>query len=92
MDRATELNLIDELLNLKADKSAFLDEAVARNDVEHYLSEERFQQERDRIFRKRPLVAAHASEMANAGDFLRREVAGQPVLLTRDRSGKVHAF
>ena len=92
MDRATELNLIDELLNLKADKSAFLDEAVARNGVEHYLSEERFQHERDRIFRKRPLVAAHASEIANAGDFLRREVAGQPVLLTRDRSGKVHAF
>ena len=92
MDRATELNLIDELLNLKADESAFLDEAVTRNGVEHYFSEERFQQERDRIFRKRPLVAAHASEMANAGDFLRREVAGQPVLLTRDRSGKVHAF
>ncbi|NQY15390.1 MAG: hypothetical protein HRT81_16265 [Henriciella sp.] len=46
MDRETELQLIDELLDIKAAKSFYLDEAVARNPVEHYVSEERFQLER----------------------------------------------
>ncbi|MEL7033834.1 MAG: SRPBCC family protein [Pseudomonadota bacterium] len=92
MNRETELHLIDELLDIKAANSFYLDEAVTRNPVEHYLSEDRFQLERDRIFKQVPMVAAHSSEMANPGDFLRREVAGLPVLLTRDKSGAVHAF
>lgn len=92
MNRDTELQLIDELLDIKAAKSFYLDEAVTRNPVEHYLSEDRFQLERDRIFKQMPMVAAHSSEMASPGDFLRREVAGLPVLLARDKSGAVHAF
>ena len=92
MDRETELELINELLALKAQKTHYLDEAVTRNPVEHYLSEERFQLERDHIFRKTPMIAAHISELASPGDFLRREVAGLPVLLARDKSGSVNAF
>ena len=92
MNRETELQLIDELLDIQAAKSFYLDETVTRNPVEHYLNEDRFQQERERIFKRVPMVAAHRSEMANPGDFLRREVAGLPVLLTRDKSGAVHAF
>lgn len=92
MDRTTELILIDELLALKANKTPYLDAAVTRNSVNHYLSEDRFRRERDEIFRKTPMVVAHVSEMANPGDFLRREIAGLPLLLTRDKSGKVNAF
>lgn len=92
MDRKTELELIDELLALKTQKIHYLDETVTRNSVSHYLSEERFQLERELIFRKTPMIVAHISEMAKAGDFLRREVAGLPVLLTRDKSGNVNAF
>ena len=92
MDRGTELELIDELLALKTQKSHFLDETVARNPVEHYLSDDRFQLERERIFRTTPLVAAHTSELSEPGAFLRRDVAGLPVLLTREKSGAVNAF
>jgi len=92
MNRETELELIDELLSLKAEKSHYLDERVTRNSVDHYLSEERFNLERDRIFRKTPMIAAHVSELSEPGAFLRRDVAGLPVLLTRDKSGAVNAF
>ncbi len=92
MDRETELQLIDELLSIKADKSFYLDETVTRNPVDHYLSEDRFQRERDEIFKRVPMVAAHGSELAKPGEFLRREVAGLPVLLTRHKSGEMHAF
>lgn len=92
MDRETELELIDELLALKAQKGHFLDETVTRNQVEHYLSEGRFALERERIFRATPLIAAHTSELSDAGAFLRRDIAGLPVLLTREKSGAVNAF
>lgn len=92
INRDTELELIDELLALKADRTHYLDARVTRNPVAHYVSDARFAEECARIFRKTPVIAAHASELENAGDFLRRDVAGLPVLLTRDKSGGVHAF
>lgn len=92
MDRSIELELMDELLALKRGKTHFLDTAVTRNPVEHYLSDERFDLERELIFRKVPMITAHASELSAPGAFLRREVAGLPVLLTRDKTGAVNAF
>lgn len=92
MDRATELELIDELLALKNNNAHYLDERVTRNPVNHYTCTERFNAERESIFAKLPMVAAHGSEMAAPGDFLRREIAGRSVLLTRDKDGKANAF
>lgn len=92
MDRTTELELIDELLELKASKSPFLDENVAVSPVEHYLSDERFARERAGIFRKLPHSPAQSSELDGSGAFLRRDLDGLPVLITRDRQGEVHAF
>ena len=92
MDRATELELVDELLALKARKSPFLDDSVTRNPVDHYTSEDRFLMERDKILRRTPVAVAHSSELSGSGAFLRREVGGLPVLLTRDKSGTANAF
>ena len=92
MDRDTELQLIDELLSIKEEKTFYLDEAVARSPVEHYTSQARFDLERERIFRRLPMIAAHTSEMSEPGAFVRREVAGVPILLTRDKTGAVNAF
>lgn len=92
MDRTTELELIDELLELKASKSPFLDENVALSPVEHYLSDERFARERAAIFRKLPHSPAQSSELDGPGAFVRRDLDGLPVLITRDKQGEVHAF
>lgn len=92
MDRKVELELIDELRRLAASQSFFLDEVVARSPVETYLSETRFAREREAILRGLPQAAAHVSELAGTGSFLRCDVHGLPVLLTRDRQGIVHAF
>lgn len=92
MDRHTELELIDELLALKAKKSHYLDDSVTRNPIEHYTDEDHFTLEREQIFRKVPIAAAHASELSEPGAFLRREVAGLPILLTRDKAGSANAF
>ena len=92
MDRQTELGLIDELLGLKASKSAFLDADIARNSVEHYMAGEQFDAERMKIFRPLPNAVAHVSELSEKGSFLSCDVAGLPVLLTRDQDGVANAF
>lgn len=92
MDREVELELIDELRTLAASKRFFLDEAVARSPIEAYLCETRFAREREAIMRGLPQAAAHASELADAGAFLRCDIHGLPVLLTRDKQGTAHAF
>lgn len=92
MDRETELSLIDEILALEEEGSAYLDESVTRSDVQIYLDPERFAREQAAIFRGLPAISVHSSELAGPGAFLRKEIAGLPVLLTRDREGRAHAF
>ncbi|MEO1042960.1 MAG: SRPBCC family protein [Pseudomonadota bacterium] len=92
MERETELELIDELLGLKAQCSPFLDERTAQNAVSHYTSQERFDRERRAIFQTMPHAVAHVSELKNPGDFMRCEAAGIPLLLTRTANGETRAF
>ena len=92
MDRKVELELIEELRALVASGTFFLDASVATSPVDHYLDENRFTRERETVLHRLPHAAAHVSELAGAGAFLRCEVHGLPVLLTRDRQGAVHGF
>lgn len=57
-----------------------------------YTDEEIFRLERERIFRRTWLYAAHESEIPAPGDYQRRELAGEPVIIVRDRDGQVRAL
>ena len=92
MDRALELHLIEELLGLREAKTHFLDQAIEFNSVDHYQSEIIFDEERESIFARLPAVAAHACEIPNPGDFVKREAAGRSIIVTRDAEGKARAF
>ncbi len=92
MDRRTELELLEELASLGAAQSFFLDESIATSPVTRYTCPKRFERERQELFRGLPAIAAHSSELAARDSFLTRDLAGLPLLLTRDRGGAVHAF
>ncbi len=92
MDRETEIALLEELQGLKDNGLFFLDDDVCASPVERYASEARFEREREALFRSWPLIAAHGSELPDPGSFLTLEIAGLPVLLTRDKAGDVNAF
>ena len=92
MERETEIALIEELLGLREAKSHYLDDEIEFNSVDQYQSEAIFQRERDQMFARLPAVAAHVSELPNPGDFVKREIAGRSILVTRDAQGEVHAF
>jgi len=92
MDHATQVELLDEILGLRAEKSAFLDQRVTYSPVARYLDQDRFKAEQQALFRGQPSLVAHVSELAGEGDFLRRNLGGAPILITRDRDGQVNAF
>ena len=87
MERAIELELIEELVELKQTKTPFLDSDIGTANVGHYTDPARFEREHKAIFRRMPHAAAHVSELADPGDYRRIELAGLPVLLTRDKEG-----
>ena len=92
MDRATEIELLDELAGLREARSFYLDDAVTDWPVARYTGPERFAQERQALFRSKPAIVAHGSELAGPDTFLTRDFAGLPLLLTRDAAGDAHAF
>ena len=92
MDRQTEINLIQEIIGLAEQKSTFLDETIAHSPISRYSSPERFEREQAMIFRRKPVVAAHSSELVGENSFIARDFLGLPLLLTRNEAGDVNAF
>ena len=92
MDRSTEIALVQQLLTLQASNSAFLDPDVSASAVDNYFDPERFEREQTAILRTTPQAVVHSSELPQPGAFLRRDLAGLPVLFTRDSDGEAHAF
>lgn len=82
-----KIALLDELVGLRKAQSACLDEDVTYSKVRRYTDPARFQSEITHLFRTHPMIAARSTELANYGDYLVRETAGQEVLLTLYREG-----
>jgi len=58
---------------------------------EYYHSEEIYQEELEKIFYKRWLLACREEEIAESGDFLTVPVGDESIILVRDDSGKIRA-
>lgn len=58
----------------------------------YYTSEEVFRLERERIFSWRWLCVCRGEDLAEAGDFVVRDCAGESVIVCRDRAGRIRAF
>lgn len=57
-----------------------------------YTDEALFEQEKERIFKRLPLMLAPSCELPKAGAYKTMTVAGIPVLLTRQKDGTVKAL
>lgn len=92
MDHSLEVELLSELLDLDHQNSAYLDQNTWLSPTHAYCDTAHFAQEQAKIFHRVPQLVAHVSELPEPGSFLRREVAGVPVLLTRDSEHALHCF
>ncbi len=59
---------------------------------EFFTSEAILAEERERIFASGWNCVGRASALAEPGDFLQREVAGESILVVRDKAGTLRAF
>ena len=57
-----------------------------------YTDETRFEQEKQKIFRRLPLMVAPSCELPQPGDYKAMDIVGIPLLLTRQKDGSVRAF
>lgn len=57
-----------------------------------YLDKDQFNAEIELIFKRAPLMLAFTAELPNPGDYKAMEAVGLPVLINRDKAGKVRAF
>jgi phenylpropionate dioxygenase-like ring-hydroxylating dioxygenase large terminal subunit len=80
------------LLRHTAEGTFPLAAGVMALDADHYTSPERFEAEKQRVFKRVPLVLAASCEIPKPGNYKTLEVAGIPVLLVRDRQGQAHAL
>ena len=92
MDHDIQVELLDELLGLRRQKSAYLDESVTYSEADRYTDTQLYKEECSAIFRRFPTLVAHSSELPEEGSFLRRDCFGVPILITRDRDGEINAF
>jgi len=63
-------------------------------EVAAYTSQERFEAEREKIFRKCWIPVAREAEVRNPGDFIKRNIypLQAEALITRDKDGQLRAF
>jgi glycine betaine catabolism A len=59
---------------------------------ERYTSPEIFAEERERIFAKEWNCVGRSSNFTKPGDYTVRDIAGESLILVRDRGGELHAF
>ena len=57
-----------------------------------YTSETFLAQEQKHIFAQDWLCAGRAETLANPGDYLTMQIAGEPVIVLRDRDGAIRAM
>ena len=75
----------------KADTMELVDDVMAIP-ASDYTDEERFEREKNLIFKRLPLMMAPSCELPEPGCYKAMEVAGIPVLITRQKDGTAQAF
>ena len=93
MDRdALERSLVRRLLDHIEAGTTDLADDVFEVPASSYTSRELWEREVQVLFRDQPLVLALSGALPKPGTFKTVDLLGTPLVLTRDRDGKVHSF
>jgi phenylpropionate dioxygenase-like ring-hydroxylating dioxygenase large terminal subunit len=75
----------------EADTMELADDVV-RIPASAYTDPELFEREKNKIFKRLPLMVAPSCELPEPGDFKAMDICGVPVFLSRQKDGEVIAF
>ena len=84
VDTITALSELQEMAALPFDASQAMPKSV-------YTSEDFLQRELSQVFGQQWVCVGRASALANTGDYLTYELAGQPLMVVREKNGQLKA-
>jgi phenylpropionate dioxygenase-like ring-hydroxylating dioxygenase large terminal subunit len=84
--------LVDRLAANLRNQSKDVISAVHSRPVRDYLDPDLYARELQKLYHELPIVVAHSSQLAQAGDFITHDRLGVPLIIARTRSGAVAAF
>ena len=58
----------------------------------YFVAPEVFAEETEKVFGRQWICVGHQSQLARAGDYFVQEVAGESLVMVRDRAGAIHGF
>src|SRR5215469_9612265 len=58
----------------------------------YFVSPEIFAKEQEKIFSRQWVLVGHESQIAEAGDYFIAEIAGESLVIVRDKHGAIHGF
>lgn len=92
MQDSLQIEWLDRVRRHIAAGTTDMDPAVARVEVSRYTDLGRLEREQDKVFGRHPAFVGFASQLAKAGDFITNDLTGRPILVVRDREGRLNAF
>jgi phenylpropionate dioxygenase-like ring-hydroxylating dioxygenase large terminal subunit len=90
--RATLVEMARHNLEYAKQGSIPFEDDVYRVPASNYYCPERWQLERDRVFKRMPLMLALTCEVKNPGDYKSMSAVDVPILICRGSDGRVRAF
>lgn len=91
-ERQVLVKIAERLLTHHAERTTGSAAEPHRFDNRVYTDPELFARERHTLFKQNPMLVCFSADLPEAGSFFTFDDLGVPILLTRDRSGKVNAF
>ena len=93
MDRIQRIGDVAEImLDYVENKKTYQADNTMRVPTRSYTDHDQWRAEMELIFKRVPLMLAFTAEMPNPGDYKAMEAVGLPILISRDKEGKVRAF
>ena len=93
MDRVETIGeAAEQMLDYVENQHTFMTDKPMNVPVRAYLDPDQWRAEIDLVFKRLPLMLAFTAELPRPGDYKAMDAAGLPVLINRDKTGKVRAF
>lgn len=92
MEHATQVELARTMFSYIDKGEQARSASPFANPVRDYICPNQAAHERDLLFREHPLILGMTADLPKVGDFFTNDFTGRPILVVRDKDGKVNAF
>jgi phenylpropionate dioxygenase-like ring-hydroxylating dioxygenase large terminal subunit len=92
MEKAQRIAIAKDVLKLVEQGQPEYGEESWEADIGRFIDKERFELEKQKLFLERPQLIALSADLPNPGDFYATDIAGKPILITRNKDGEAKAF